>query len=75
MATACLTESVEVPHPQGVVMVEDAGIGSAVGSDGGPQYAKGSWIPTRKWIAALVTPVAAVLVAWVEAGEWTTTIP
>ena len=30
-----------------------------------------SWIPTRKWIAGIVTALAAFLVNWINAGEFT----
>jgi uncharacterized membrane protein YjjP (DUF1212 family) len=33
-----------------------------------------SWMPTRKWIATQVTAVAAFLVAYVNAGEWSKTL-
>ncbi len=33
-----------------------------------------SVIPTRKWIATQVTAVAALLTAWVTAGEWNETL-
>lgn len=35
----------------------------------------GEWtMPSRKWMAARVTMIAATLVAWIQAGEWNTTI-
>ena len=33
-----------------------------------------SWIPTRKWGATLVTALAALGVAWANAGEWNKTL-
>ena len=30
--------------------------------------------PSRKWLAARVTAVGAMLVGWAEAGEWSTTL-
>jgi preprotein translocase subunit Sss1 len=31
-------------------------------------------IPSRKWFAARVTAIGAMLVGWAEAGEWSTTL-
>jgi hypothetical protein len=33
-----------------------------------------SWIPTNKWFATQVTAIAALLVAWVNAGDWNKTL-
>lgn len=33
-----------------------------------------SWIPSRKWMATLTTALAALAVAWVNAGDWNKTL-
>ena len=30
--------------------------------------------PSRKWMVARVTAIAAFFIAWIEAGEWTSTL-
>lgn len=30
--------------------------------------------PSRKWMAARITAVSAFFIAWIEAGEWNTTL-
>lgn len=39
-----------------------------------PPVPQKSWIPTRKWFATQITAIAALLVAWVNAGEWNKTL-
>jgi hypothetical protein len=33
-----------------------------------------SGVPTRKWFATQMTALAALLIAWVNAGEWNKTL-
>jgi uncharacterized membrane protein YjjP (DUF1212 family) len=35
---------------------------------------KQSWLPSRKWLATQVTAIAALLIAWVNAGAWDKTL-
>lgn len=32
---------------------------------------KTSWVPTRKWIAGVITALAALFVNWINTGEFT----
>jgi hypothetical protein len=35
---------------------------------------KKSWLPTRKWLAGVITAAGAFLVNWIQAGEFNTEI-
>ena len=46
---------------------------SAVQRGTRPTGGKSLW-PTRKWIVTQVTALAALLIAWVQAGDWNKTL-
>jgi len=39
-----------------------------------PALFKKSWLPTRKWLAGVVTAAGAFLINWIQAGEFNTEI-